>query len=155
MLNLAQKVYLASLARKEAAMPWEDEDSSTMPEILAGVGGAATGAGAVYGPGLLRKGMRLNKDMANQLYLGSHMNQKDLYKYQRALSGDAKKAKRAVKDALGLAKVDKKAKMADASLKRALKALGIKGKGGRAAAAATLAALLGGNAAGIAHLLDN
>ena len=71
------------------------------------------------------------------------------------MSGDAKKAKRAVKDALGLAKVDKKAKMADASLKRALKALGIKGKGGRAAAAATLAALLGGNAAGIAHLLDN
>lgn len=154
MLTLAQKVYLASLARKEAAMPWEDDDSAA-PEILAGAGGAMAGAGTIYGPGALRKGLRLNKDVANQLYLGSHMNQKDLYKYQRALSGDANKAKRAVKDALGLAKIDKKAKLADTSIKRALRALGMRGKGGRAAAAAALAALVGGNAAGIAHLLDD
>lgn len=167
MLNLAQKVYLASLARKEAAMPWEDD--SALPEILAGVGGAGATAGAVYGP---RAYAKLNDKLIDRMQmkqnpaltpakarLATRAERRIMSELVNALS-DADKSQMSTKEkvllkAIGLEnRVHRGARKYDVGLHKLFGKAGIKGKYSKAAATAALASLVGGGAAGIAHLLD-
>lgn len=160
MLNLAQKVYLASLARKEAAMPWED-DNSALPEVIAGLGGAGAAAGAVYGPGQLQKLMSKSKKLRDMIEKGNSfkgINPSDAaFEYAARLGlTDADKAtyEKTIRRAQRAAKFDQGLGKHDNKINKILKAISKK-KGGRAAAVAALAGLTGASSAGIAHLFDN
>ena len=153
MLNLAQKVYLASLARKEAAMPWED-DSAT-PEILAGLGTAGLIGGGVYAPTLAEKAIRnfAGKDLGSGYRLAE-----DSVKEKKALLKQGLsplEVQKAVKKAQRVHKAHRGTISGRNAIYKALQKIGAKGPKSRAAIVAALAGLGGTGAAGLANLLDD
>lgn len=162
MLTLAQKVYLASLARKEAAMPWED-DESYLPEIAAGLGTAGLLGGGAYAPTLAEKAIRqlAGEDLGRGYRLqGDTKAARKLNRLaeMKALRKDGVKPID-IDGILGKAAKTRKyhqyALKGRNSIYKALEKIGAKGPKSRAAIVAALAGLGGAGAAGLTNLLSD